>query len=159
MPAPNSAASPVPTHPRSRTRGRSSSSKRYRPEAGHFHEASQRRQVPSPIRFHHQAIQRSRKGEKTMNDNMSPVLSFVGRSSVGSASARPGASTGDNSSWYEAMSKAWGQTLDAQASRITNLSDVIGSGGDQPSNMVKLTAESLKMQFLSNNAEIGRAHV
>src|SRR3546814_14207245 len=56
------------------------------------------------------------------------------------------------SSWYEAMSKAWGQTLDAQASQITNLSDVIGSGGDQPSNMVKLTAESLKMQFLSNNA-------
>jgi hypothetical protein len=87
-----------------------------------------------------------------MNDNMSPVLSFVGRSSVGSASVRPGASTGDSSSWYEAMSKAWGQTLDAQASQITNLSDVIGSGGDQPSNMVKLTAESLKMQFLSNNA-------
>src|SRR3546814_17623117 len=50
------------------------------------------------------------------------------------------------------MSKAWGQTLDAQASQITSLSDVIGSGGDQPSNMVKLTAERLKMQFLSNNA-------
>lgn len=89
-----------------------------------------------------------------MNDNsMSPVLGFVGRSSVGSASVgRPGASSTDGGSWYEAMSKAWGQTLDVQASRITTLSDTISSGGDQPSNMVKLTAESLKMQFMSNNA-------
>ncbi len=89
-----------------------------------------------------------------MNDNsMGPVLSFVGRSSVGSASVgRTGASSADGGSWYEAMSRAWGQTLDTQAARITSLSDVIGSGGDQPSNMVKLTAESLKMQFMSNNA-------
>src|SRR3546814_20610965 len=65
---------------------------------------------------------------------------------------RPGASSTDSGSWYEAMSKAWGQTLDAQASQITSLSDVIGSGRDQPSNMVKLTAESLKMQFLSTTA-------
>ena len=50
------------------------------------------------------------------------------------------------------MSRAWGQTLDAQASKITSLSDTISGGGDQPSNMVKLTAESLKMQFMSNNA-------
>src|SRR3546814_19513431 len=94
-----------------------------------------------------------------MNDNMSPVLSFVGRSSVGSASARPGASTGDSSSWYEAMSKAWGQTLDAQASQITNLSDVRGSGGDQPSTMFKITAERLQTKLQSNNAETDRQSV
>lgn len=89
-----------------------------------------------------------------MNNNpVNPVLTFVGRSSIGSASVgRAGASSNDSGSWYEAMSKAWGQTLDTQAARITNLSDTIGTGGDQPSNMVKLTAESLKMQFLSNNA-------
>jgi hypothetical protein len=91
-----------------------------------------------------------------MNDNSvgSPVLSFLGRASVGSASAGggPRGSGGGDSSWFEAMSRAWGQTLDAQAAQITNLSDAIGGGGDQPSNMVKLTAESLKMQFLSNNA-------
>jgi hypothetical protein len=89
-----------------------------------------------------------------MNNNpVNPVLAFVGRSSVGSASVgRAGASSSDSGSWYEAMSKAWGQTLDTQAARITSLSDTIGTGGDQPSNMVKLTAESLKMQFLSNNA-------
>jgi hypothetical protein len=51
------------------------------------------------------------------------------------------------------MSRAWGSRLDAQASRITELSDAIGSSGnDQPSNMVALTAESLRMQFLSQNA-------
>jgi hypothetical protein len=89
-----------------------------------------------------------------MNDNpMNPVTSFIGRAGVGSASVgRGGSSSSDGGSWYEAMSKAWGQTLDTQASRITTLSDTIGSGGDQPSNMVKLTAESLKMQFMSNNA-------
>ena len=90
-----------------------------------------------------------------MNDNsMGPVLSFVGRSSVGSASVgrAAGSSSGGGSSWYEAMSRAWGQTLDTQAAKITNLSDTISGGGDQPSNMVALTAESLKMQFMSNNA-------
>jgi hypothetical protein len=85
--------------------------------------------------------------------NSSPVLSFVSRSSLGSASVgRSDGSSGGGSSWYEAMSRAWGQTLDTQASRITTLSDTISGGGDQPSNMVKLTAESLKMQFMSNNA-------
>ena len=88
-----------------------------------------------------------------MSEQINPVLTFVGRSSVGSAAlGRGGASSGDSSSWYEAMSRAWGQTLDTQAAKITNLSDTIGAGGDQPSNMVKLTAESLKMQFISNNA-------
>lgn len=82
----------------------------------------------------------------------SPVANFIGRAGMGTASMRPGASSSDSSSWYEAMSKAWGQTLDGQATKITNLSDVISDGGDQPSNMVKLTAESLKMQFMSNNA-------
>ena len=87
-----------------------------------------------------------------MNNTMSPVLSFVGNSAGAASIGRPGASSTDGGSWYEAMSKAWGQTLDGQAAKITNLSDVIGNGGDQPSNMVKLTAESLKMQFMSNNA-------
>lgn len=87
-----------------------------------------------------------------MSEQINPVLTFVGRSSVGSAAPGRSASSGESSSWYEAMSKAWGQTLDTQAAKITNLSDTIGAGADQPSNMVKLTAESLKMQFISNNA-------
>ncbi|NZA26783.1 hypothetical protein H0E84_10345 [Luteimonas sp. SJ-92] len=61
-------------------------------------------------------------------------------------------SSGSSSSWYEAMSRAWGQTLDGQAARITTMSDAISTGSDKPSDMVQLTAASLKMQFMSNNA-------
>lgn len=68
----------------------------------------------------------------------------------GPSGSRSGGSGG--TSWYEAMSRAWGQTLDAQAAEITSLSDQIGTGSDEPSQMVALTAASLKMQFMSNNA-------
>src|SRR3546814_7801442 len=49
--------------------------------------------------------QRSRRGEKTMNNTMSPVLSFVGNSAGSASMNRPGASSTDSGSWYEAMSK------------------------------------------------------
>lgn len=77
------------------------------------------------------------------------AANFVAQSN---ATSQRSVSSGDSNSWYEAMSKAWGQTLDAQAAEITTLSDAISAGGDQPSNMVALTAQSLKMQFMSNNA-------
>ncbi len=88
---------------------------------------------------------------------------FIGRASMNNDPSlgrtnRAGGG-GSSSSWYEAMSRAWGQTLDAQATRITELSDVIGNGGDQPSNVVALTAESLRMQFLSNNASTSQNSV
>lgn len=78
------------------------------------------------------------------------LTTFIASANAGSS--RGSASSGDSGSWYEAMSKAWGQTLDAQAGRVTDLSNAISNGGDQPSNMVQLTAESLRMQFMSNNA-------
>lgn len=89
-----------------------------------------------------------------MTDISNPTLTqFLGHAAMGnSQGSRGSASAGDRNSWYEAMSRAWGQTLDAQAGTITELSNVIGNGGDQPSNMVQLTAASLKMQFMSNNA-------
>lgn len=55
-------------------------------------------------------------------------------------------------SWYEAMATAWGETLDNQASTITTMSDSLGSGGDSPSQITKLTAESMRMGFLSNSS-------
>lgn len=69
----------------------------------------------------------------------------------GGVSAGGGAGGGSNS-WYAAMAKAWGSTMDAQASRITELSGSIGGGNDQPSSMISLTSESLRMQFISNSA-------
>jgi hypothetical protein len=58
----------------------------------------------------------------------------------------------DANSWFEAMASAWGNALDTQASSIEQLSDQISQGGDQPSQMVELTAASMKMNFMANNA-------
>ena len=90
-------------------------------------------------------------------DNNTLINQYLGAATFangpgGTGGARTGGSGGSGSSWYEAMSRAWGQTLDAQATEITTLSDAIGAGDDQPSQMVALTAASLKMQFMSNNA-------
>lgn len=54
--------------------------------------------------------------------------------------------------WFEAMAKAWGDTLDAQADRIQAQSDVINGGNDTPSAVTELTTLSLKMSFLSNSS-------
>ncbi|MAM87961.1 hypothetical protein [Allohahella sp. A8] len=70
------------------------------------------------------------------------------------------ASTGEVGSWYEAMAKAWGQTLDGQANRITELSDKVGTAGhDNPQTITMLTAASMKMQFLSSNASTSTTSV
>src|SRR5690606_16506729 len=91
--------------------------------------------------------------EKSMSINATDpnaLTTFIASANAGTT--RKPASSGTSTSWYEAMAKAWGDTLDGQAGRVTALSDAIANGGDQPSNMVQLTAESLRMQFISNNA-------
>jgi hypothetical protein len=55
--------------------------------------------------------------------------------------------------WFEAMAEAWGQTLDAQADRITEQSDIIAAGDDRPGSLTALTTESLKMSFLANGSQ------
>ena len=82
-------------------------------------------------------------------DNNNTLLNYLGAASFANG---PTGSGGSGASWYEALSKAWGQRLDAQATEITSLSEQIGNGGDEPSQMVALTAASLKMNFMSNNA-------
>lgn len=96
-----------------------------------------------------------------MSNNINPTIgNFIASSSAGSGSASARSSSGgSSSSWYAAMSKAWGQTLDGQAAKITQLSDAIGAGDDKPSQMIELTAESLKMQFMSNNASTSQNSV
>ncbi|MBX2826291.1 MAG: hypothetical protein KTR33_16265 [Gammaproteobacteria bacterium] len=73
-----------------------------------------------------------------------------------SALASSGGTTANNrknSSWYEAMAEAWGQALDTQASRIESLAtEVSDAGNDTPSQITQLTAESLRMGFLSNSS-------
>ncbi len=64
--------------------------------------------------------------------------------------------------WYEALADAWGKTLDGQAARLEQLSDNLYKGNDNPSQIVRLTAESMRMSFLSNSSSttidsVGRA--
>ena len=85
---------------------------------------------------------------------------IAGAAATSGAGGIPGGSSaGPRGSWYEAMSRAWGQTLDSQAAVITDMSANIGAGDDQPSSMVQLTAASLKMQFMSNNASTSQNSV
>lgn len=53
-------------------------------------------------------------------------------------------------SWYEALADAWGKTLDGQAAKLEQLSDTLYKGNDNPSQIVRLTAESMRMSFMSN---------
>ena len=77
----------------------------------------------------------------------------------GSLSASP-ASPGELNSWYEAMARAWGSALDSQAGRIAQMSGTISENGqDQPSTMTMLTAESMRMQFMSQNASTSMTSV
>ncbi len=55
-------------------------------------------------------------------------------------------------SWFEAMAEAWGEALDNQASRLTDQATDLNNGNDSPSSISMLTAESLRMQFLSNSS-------
>lgn len=65
-------------------------------------------------------------------------------------SARPkGSGSGD---FYEALATAWGQTMDKQANEISAMSDSISNGQDNPSQITKLTAESMKMSYLSQSS-------
>lgn len=55
--------------------------------------------------------------------------------------------------WFEALANAWGATLDNQAARIEQMSDAVGNNGqDNPSQITKLTAESLRMSFMANSS-------
>jgi hypothetical protein len=60
--------------------------------------------------------------------------------------------SGGDGTWFEAMAEAWGRTLDAQADRITQQSDVVSAGDDSPAAITNLTTQSLKMGFLSNSS-------
>lgn len=79
-------------------------------------------------------------------------------SGLGMMAAAPAAGSGmrkgdSSGTWFEALADAWGQTLDQEAGRIQTMSDQIGpDGGDNPSQITKLTAESLRMSFMSQSS-------
>jgi hypothetical protein len=72
--------------------------------------------------------------------------------SVMATAPTAGKQAASNGTWYQAMAEAWGQTLDAQAGKLEALGTEIGNGGDKPSALTQMSAESLKMGFLSQSS-------
>lgn len=69
----------------------------------------------------------------------------------GNAGARA-SGTSEEGSWFRALAEAWGDTLDNQAAKIEQLSVNMGeNGAENPSSIIELTAESMRMQFLANS--------
>lgn len=93
------------------------------------------------------------------NIDNNPISNQMYSNTAGKTSSTNTASGNDLGSWYEAMAEAWGSALDQQAGRITSLSDAVANGQDNPSTITLLTAESLRMQFLSNNSSTATSSV
>ncbi len=71
---------------------------------------------------------------------------------MATAPTKSSQAAGDGSTWFQAMAEAWGQTLDNQANKLESLGTQIGEGGDQPSTLTQMSAEALKMGFLSQSS-------
>jgi hypothetical protein len=72
---------------------------------------------------------------------------------VMATSATQGSDKNKSGTWYQAMAEAWGETLDRQASTLESLSTKISEGGqDNPSTLTLMSAEALKMGFLSQSS-------
>ncbi len=56
------------------------------------------------------------------------------------------------SNWFEAFAEAWGNALDNQANTISDMSENLKAGGDKPSDITMLTAESMRMSFMANSS-------
>jgi hypothetical protein len=106
-------------------------------------------------------------------DNI-PTVMTQNMATTGFNGKAKGQGSGGGGSWFEALADAWGSAMDKQADKITALSNMLqGSdspaapgttgtvpdgknltgntgGSDQPSVMVKLSAESMKMSFMAN---------
>lgn len=63
-----------------------------------------------------------------------------------------GKSDQGDANWFQSLAEAWGRTLDGEAAKISGMSDQISGGQDNPSDITKLTAESMRMSFLSNSS-------
>jgi hypothetical protein len=69
---------------------------------------------------------------------------------TGSGSGSTVTTTSD--SWFEAIAQAWGTAMDAEAQKLSDMSNQINSGtSDQPSELTMLSAESERMNFLANS--------
>ena len=71
---------------------------------------------------------------------------------IAATNNQPGAPGKRSGNWFEAMASAWGEALDNQANRIVERADELVGGEGTPQQVTMMTAESLRMQFLSNSS-------
>ena len=85
-------------------------------------------------------------------NNMGLDVMALGASPSPTANGRNGAYGGTSSgSWFQALATAWGTTLDSEAQKLETMSNAMGTGNEDPSQIAQLTAESMKMSFLSQS--------
>ncbi|MBN9787014.1 hypothetical protein DMP17_00170 [Pseudonocardia sp. TMWB2A] len=79
--------------------------------------------------------------------NLASLSNLASSSNVGGGRSR-------SSNWFEAFAAAWGEALDNQATRIETQSNLISGedGMDKPSEITKLTAESMRLSFMANSS-------
>ncbi|MGK6325164.1 hypothetical protein ACMGDM_19025 [Sphingomonas sp. DT-51] len=83
-----------------------------------------------------------------MTDSVTTSMTSAALVNNANAPARP-----RGANWFEAFASAWGDALDGQAARIEAQSNRISVDGvDQPSEITKLTAESMRFGFMSNSS-------
>lgn len=82
-----------------------------------------------------------------MTDGVNGISNLAASPAMG---ARFGRSR--STSFFEALAKAWGSTLDGQAQKLQSMSNVVSNGDDRPSQIVELTAESMRMSFLAQSS-------
>lgn len=82
----------------------------------------------------------------------------LGAQPAPSRSGRTASSTGGGS-WFEALAEAWGSSLDNEAQTLQSMSNTVGQGNEEPSQIAQLSAESLRMSFMaqSENTSISAA--
>lgn len=81
-------------------------------------------------------------------------MSTINSTVLADLAASPGYTTNSRSSnWFEAFANAWGSALDNQAAKIEVQAANVSEGGmDKPSDITKLTAESMRMSFMANSS-------
>jgi len=57
-----------------------------------------------------------------------------------------------SSSWFEALAGAWGDALNRQADKVIERTDNLSANGDKPSDLALLSAETFRMQYMSNGS-------
>lgn len=57
-----------------------------------------------------------------------------------------------STNWFEAFASAWGSALDNQAAKIETRASTLTEGADSPSEITMLTADSMRMSFMSQSS-------